>query len=296
MQINIKLKVIAKSSTLWALAIFFLYPLQAIATEPKQEELMQRIEQIEKNINSVQKHLYDVEDKTAVSKGTLPSDHTEEMQTQIKGLRGEVEQLQFEIANLNDKLVKFSADIEMRFTHITTEKNATDSNKKILDTIDKQLEEDYLGDNKSNDQKAIENGAAKTPNSADQQSIEEQYQRAYSLLTQQKIEEAIVAFMDFISNNPGHKLIGSAHYWLGEAYSAQNDIQKATVEYLKGYQRNTKGPKAPDNLLKLGISLAKLEKKREACITLNKLQKEYPEASVTIQQKRAAEAKRLACD
>ena len=58
-------------------------------------------------------------------------------------------------------------------------------------------------------------------------------------------------------------------YYVRAAY-----VQAAEV-FLEGYRSDPKGTKAPDSLLKLGMSLSGLDKKREACAAFNKLIKDY---------------------
>ena len=72
-------------------------------------------------------------------------------------------------------------------------------------------------------------------------------------------------FKAFVQSNPKHPLAGNAQYWLGETYYARRDYQNAMVAFAEGYKVYKTSPKGPDNLLKLGITLAVLDKKPEAC-------------------------------
>ena len=54
-------------------------------------------------------------------------------------------------------------------------------------------------------------------------------------------------------------------------------------------------PKAPEMLLKLGMSLAALDNKDTACATLREVGKRYPNASPAVSAKVKSEQSRLAC-
>ena len=64
----------------------------------------------------------------------------------------------------------------------------------------------------------------------------------------------------------------------------------------EGFQRYPDSGKAPDNLLKLGMSLSQLDQRDDACITLKKLRAEYPDAPTSIVQRADREIGRLQCN
>ena len=65
--------------------------------------------------------------------------------------------------------------------------------------------------------------------------------------------------------------------------------------FLNAYEKNKQSPKAPDVLLKLGLSLAGLEKKKEACATFRELNRAFPNAPDGVKDRAGQESKRLAC-
>ena len=67
------------------------------------------------------------------------------------------------------------------------------------------------------------------------------------------------------------------------------------MEFLAGYEQYPSSVKGPDNLLKLGLSLARLDKKDIACASLSKLSTEYPSASDTIKRRAQSERGNLKC-
>jgi TolA-binding protein len=72
-------------------------------------------------------------------------------------------------------------------------------------------------------------------------------------------------------------------------------FDESAVAFADAYQQNPKGTKAPDSLLKLGLSLSALNKIPDACVTLTELKNKYPTAASTIKTRAADERARLKC-
>ncbi|MBT3764291.1 MAG: tol-pal system protein YbgF, partial [Rhodospirillales bacterium] len=69
----------------------------------------------------------------------------------------------------------------------------------------------------------------------------------------------------------------------------------AAGSFYQGFKTNPKGPKASVTLLELGMSLANLDKKNEACTTFEKLKADFPDASARVLKTVNAEWKRSGC-
>jgi tol-pal system protein YbgF len=124
---------------------------------------------------------------------------------------------------------------------------------------------------------------------------DEQYQYAFGLLRQANYVEAEQALRAFIERNPTSPLAGNAQYWLGETYYVRGDYQNAAVAFAEGYQKYPDSGKAPDNLLKLGMSLGEIGAKADACTALGQLDKQFPGAPANIKERAARERQRLGC-
>lgn len=123
----------------------------------------------------------------------------------------------------------------------------------------------------------------------------EQYAYGYGLLRKANYDEAEVVFKEFLKENPNDPLAENARYWLGETYYAREDYAQAAETFLDAYQKNKAGPKAPDALLKLGMSLGRLNKIPEACATYNELKTALPDAPVSIKDRARKEGESLGC-
>ncbi len=124
---------------------------------------------------------------------------------------------------------------------------------------------------------------------------DEQYAFAYGLLQQFRIVEAEQAFAEFVLVNPNDDLTANAQYWLGETFYVRGMYQQAALTFFEGYQEKPTGTKASDNLLKLGMSLARMDQRTEACATLSELSKQFPDANQTVTEQAVAERTRLEC-
>ena len=128
-----------------------------------------------------------------------------------------------------------------------------------------------------------------------QGTAKEQYDFAFGLLRQANYDNAELALKEFVKRYPKEKLASNARYWLGETYYVRAAYVQAAEVFLEGYQADPKGPKAPDSLLKLGMSLAGLDKKSDACAAFDKVSKDFPDASAGIHNTIARENQKNSC-
>jgi tol-pal system protein YbgF len=126
-------------------------------------------------------------------------------------------------------------------------------------------------------------------------SPKEQYDYAFDLLIRAQYAQAEGALRSFIAAYPNDGLTPNAQYWLGESFFARQNYKDAAEQFLVGYQKYPQSLKAPDNLLKLGLSLQNLNKKPEACSAYARFTKEYPTASITLKRRVTEEQQRLNC-
>jgi len=122
-----------------------------------------------------------------------------------------------------------------------------------------------------------------------------QYDQAFGLLRQANWGEAENALRAFLERHPDHGLAGNAKYWLGETHYVRGDYVTAARVFAEAFQQYPNSGKAPDNLLKLGMSLAALDRRQDACGTFTELERRYADAPAQIIQRSQAERNRLGC-
>jgi len=94
----------------------------------------------------------------------------------------------------------------------------------------------------------------------------------------------------FLATYPGGPLASEAQFWRGEALAGQGAWSEAARSYLDAFSGAPQGPKAPQALYRLAVSLGRLGKTQEACLTLTEVDSRYPGSEVARQvaQERAA--------
>ena len=162
--------------------------------------------------------------------------------------------------------------------------------------IDNDAEEQQIINTISQDN-IVSLGEQKIPLSILPESDEEsQYEYAINLLKQGDYETAEKAFTEFISIGNDKNYLSNSHFWLAETYYVRENYEDAAENYLSLYQTFPNANKAPDALLKLGISLVNMQQKEQGCMTFIQLQESYPEANPSIIDRSNLELKRNGCE
>ena len=121
------------------------------------------------------------------------------------------------------------------------------------------------------------------------------YDQAFASLQKGLYEQAEQSFYDFLSQYKSSPLAANAQYWLAETQFIRKDYDGAARNFAAGYQDYPNSPKAPDNLLKLGLSLSALGQEQEACVTFVELFNKYPQAPRNLIDQAIQENKKLGC-
>ena len=197
-------------------------------------------------------------------------DRFNQLQQSITLLTGQVEQLQYRNQQLQQQLEKMQADYEYR-----------------LDALEKG-KGGAAGPRPTGPATAAAPSAAHSPAAGG--NADQMYNDAMKKLQDGDNAGAERGFKAFLQSNPRHALAGNAQYWLGESYYARKDYPNAMTAFAEGYKTYKGSPKGPDNLLKLGVTLAAMGRKSDACAVFAKFSQDYPRA--TDLQKRRVDQER----
>ena len=124
----------------------------------------------------------------------------------------------------------------------------------------------------------------------------EQYEFATSFLKVGDYNMAERAFREFVDTNPESEFSGNAQYWYAETFRIRQLYTDAASAYLEGYQKYPKSKIAPENLLKLGVSLVQMGEKDQGCLMIAGVKKQYPNATQSVLQKAKYEEKKFECN
>jgi tol-pal system protein YbgF len=249
--------------------------------QTNRSRLLDRIDRLERDLITLQKQFYRGDNRGSPSSVIENTDQVNIANTkaqlglveeQFRTLIGRIEQLEFQYTQLNEKIDKIYADIDFRFQEI--EKKTAQQPVKLS----------------TEDTEPNKNAAKETAKS----SVQEEFDKATGLLKASKFTEAEAALSSFVTKHTDSSQAGEAYYWLGDIHYLNKNYEKSAVNFLRSYKKFPKGKKAPESLFKLSIALSNLDKKKEACTMLAKLQKEFPQEETLI-VKSQAEAGKLEC-
>jgi tol-pal system protein YbgF len=232
-----------------------------------------------------------------------------EVEDQFRELTNKFEEVNFKLDKLSTRVTKIQSDTQLRFSDLETGGITTKTEKlKTLPGSTKPQDfgaaPAYQTSNLPKEQSINSVESAKTVIAEEPEPREsllpdkpanEQYDFAVSFMKIGDYETAEFALKEFIDKNKDHDLAGSAQYWYGETFRIRQLYSDAATAYLDGYQNYPKSNKAPDNLLKLGITMVQLGEKDQGCKMISGIKKEYPKANKSVLQKAQYEQKKFKC-
>lgn len=123
----------------------------------------------------------------------------------------------------------------------------------------------------------------------------DEYELAYGHILRGDYEIAEASLREFLTKYPSDPLVSDARFWLGETMFVRDNFREAANEFLESYSKYPQGAKAPDSLLKLGLSLKELGEKDAACATFEELVRKYPAASPPVKERVRQERSSAKC-
>lgn len=121
------------------------------------------------------------------------------------------------------------------------------------------------------------------------------FDAARALIQRGDNEGAEGAFREFLRAYPRDRRVADATFYLGESYLNRTRYREAAEHYLTVTSKFSNAPRAPEAMLKLGISLRGLGAKAEACGTFEQVPRKYPNASGAIRAAVEREKARAQC-
>jgi tol-pal system protein YbgF len=326
-----------------ALAGLFLFLNGPAAAQ--ESDLAFQLQRIRRDLSDLQAYVYsgkapsreaiaDIESGASDSTARLQV-QIQDLEAQIRTLTGRIEEMEYRVNRVNDRLEKLVADIDVRFRALesgegqtgavgprsegpapvptgtqvasTEEQPPAPSKEPAAEGLD--VGQQVLGTmSESGSAKAVKPPVKTVPEGANGRAAvggdqvakatgtpRERYDAAFQYLRKREYDKAASAFDAFVKDNPDSPLSSNALYWLGETHYYRKDYAEAARIFLDGYQRYPKGNKAPDNLFKLGKSLAGIDEKKPACAAWGKLLKSYPDANKRLLGNAKSEMSKLGC-
>jgi len=284
------------------------------------EAISDQIQVITKDLKTLEKAVYQKSDiASSTTLKSIKSDSLNEdimtkhllklneIEDQFRELTNKFEEVNFKLDKLSTRVTKIQSDSQLRFSDLENGTNSFPKEKKVslpgstkpqdfgaapgYQTTNLPKEQSITSIESA--QTVITEKAEKKDSLLPNKPTEEQYEFAVSFMKIGDYETAEFALREFIDKNKDHDLAGNAQYWYGETFRIRQLYSDAATAYLDGYQNYPKSKKAPDNLLKLGITMVQLGEKDQGCKMISGLKKEYPKASKSVLQKAQYEQKKF---
>lgn len=340
-----------------ALAIAAVVPVAVVSTPAvaQESELAAQLQRVRRELSDLQAYIYSgkapsreaiAEIQTNAGSGGSTARlqvQIQDLESQIRTLTGRIEEIEYGINRVTERVEKLVADVDIRFQALEsgnrptegagpagvaprTEQRSAAGGTQVASTAEQPVKssggaksakglevgQQVLGTMSQSGAATVVKPPLKSlPEEADGRigtasagaaqvakatgSPRERYDAAFHYLQQQEYDKAASAFDKFVKDNPDNPLSSNALYWLGETHYYRKDYAEAARVFLDGYKRYPKGSKAPDNLFKLGKSLAAIDEKKPACAALNKLLKAYPTANKRLLGNAKSEMSKLNC-
>ncbi|MDF1779199.1 MAG: tol-pal system protein YbgF [Rhizobiaceae bacterium] len=243
-----------------------------------------------------------------------------QLEERIRELNGRIEELGFQLLEVQENMRRMQEDNEFRFQELEgasgkrsdAGSGAAANDGKIVATTQSTVQpltrSADTGVNQGDVATAIQQAdpALEQPAPAVAQDLTKTaslpdsepgglYQAAYGYVLSGDYPQAEVAFNRYISQYPDGNKISDAYFWLGEAQYSQGSFHEAAKTLLTAHKQFPNAPKAPEMLLKLGMSLAALDNRDTACATYREVLTRYPGSSEAVKNKVAVEQSRMSC-
>ena len=121
------------------------------------------------------------------------------------------------------------------------------------------------------------------------------YNAGYGMILDRDYASAQALFLQFLRQYPNDGLAEDATYWLGEAYFEQGQYSLAAQRFSESYRLFPDSEKAPDALLKAGVSLSRLGERDAACATLAQISDRFINVGASVSSASQSEMARLRC-
>ncbi len=232
-------------------------------------------------------------------------------QNEMRKIEGQFDELRNLIQRMDARLEKLVADVDFRLTALESTPQATVGSDQAAELLDSSDSDTTRSGDASSLVKPddgykpsggprilgtipLEDGVVELVKLEREQTAlasvlpdgtpEERYKFALGLLRKAQYDEADPALGAFIEVHGDHPLADNASFWRGETFYARKMFGDAARIYATNLQVYPDGVKAPDNMVKLGMALANLERTNEACQAFAELDRKFPNMPANVRQ------------
>ena len=216
-------------------------------------------------------------------------DLVEMLQQEVQQLRGQVEELNYNLGRLKEDQKQRYLDLDRRIVSLSTAAPVTKESR-VASVTDQTTQPKIvvrqvkvistavpIASATETSTTQTQTLAGQAPN--DPEAAKSAYKAAYALIRKRQFDASIVALLAFVKNFPQSDLVGNAYYWLGEVYMVQGDASLAVVSFEYVISKFPQHRKIPDALYKAGVAYQNTGNVDKANQLLQRVLAEYPESS-----------------
>ncbi|TXK62630.1 tol-pal system protein YbgF [Alkalisalibacterium limincola] len=252
-----------------------------VATAPVQAQratLAERVAQLEQQANQPGDRQQALETLNRIN----------ELQAELAMMRGQVEQLQFELQEMQRRNRDQYIDLDSRIERLQGGVPSAGGMGAQEGGDELPMEAPALGRPSQAPSPQVgrqvdiageetDLGAAPAGDPADERAA---YEAGFDALKDGRYAESARRFQSFIEAYPDGQYASNAWYWLGESYYVTQNFELAMEAFESLLRRHPDSAKAPDALLKLGYCQYELRDFDAAQATLNQVVQRYPDTTV----------------
>jgi tol-pal system protein YbgF len=223
------------------------------ATKAQVQEQQRRLDALEENVKGtvdVQKVMADYGAKT------------DQLTTDIQILQGKLEENNFHIQELAQKL----DDRSFKISELSARVDELEARIKSLSTGTSGLSTGPAGTVSDKDKKSAPKAIEPS----------EAYRQALNDYNSGNFDLALAGFHNYVTQFPATSQADKAQYWVGECYYAKKDFSKAIEAFSTTIKTYPKSDKVAGAKLKIGYSYLNEKNTAKAKEYLNKVVKEHP--------------------
>ena len=280
-------------------------------------ELQTQIERLQRDMRDLQMEVFRNGNAGTQTGAAMSAQRVDDIEQSLRRLTGDMEELMFELDQLSQRMDRMQNQLEFLERNQNEQDllagpppGATPGEQPLFETPAGQPQNLTLAPAEGVLGAIPENTPLPTPDTPVQDNglspntsppfaggdPDAEFEAAMGLLTQAQYGRAEEAFRAFSATYPDTELGAQALYWTADiAYSVDRDYQGAARDFAELLRQYPDAPRAPEGMLKLGLSLLALGQLEEGCVTLAALPRTFPNATASITERARAERSNAAC-
>ncbi|MGM0449940.1 MAG: tol-pal system protein YbgF [Pseudomonadota bacterium] len=205
----------------------------------------------------------------------------EELRTEVRHLRGRLEETSHQLDRLNRQARERYVDLDERLVDLNSRLSELEESRESSSGNDS---DDGNGDDGNGDDESDEgNDQDSDDSSTSYREPDEDEREAYASIQyliqeEQDYDAAIDEIYTFLEEYPEGDLSVNAYYWLGEVYLSKGAHEQAQQAFTIVTSRHESHRKAPDALFKLAVAHDRAGNADKANKILDRLQERYPDS------------------